>query len=216
MKDFGLLRQQMVDEDLRKRGITNERVLSAFLKVPREEFIPDELKEEAYADYPLPIGQGQTISQPFVVALMTEALEVKADDRILEVGTGSGYQAAILSLLCKEVFTIERIESLGKAVQEKFKRLGFFNIKVKNGDGSLGWKDRAQFDGIMVTAAAAKVPPALKEQLRIGGRLVIPVNTKAGLGHQDLLVLAKNKKNNFIKENLGVVAFVPLIGQKDH
>jgi len=209
-------RQRMVTEDLRGRGITNERVLSAFLQVPREEFILDELKEEAYADYPLPIGDGQTISQPFVVALMTEALEVGVRDKVLEVGTGSGYQAAILSLLCQEVLTIERIKDLAKNAKERFQRLGLSNIRVKIGDGSLGWKDQPPFDGIIVTAAAASIPPVLKEQLKIGGRLVIPVNTNAGLGHQDLLVLTKNKKNNFIKENLGVVAFVPLIGQKDH
>lgn len=210
MKDFGLLRQQMVNKDLRARGISNERVLAAFLQVPREEFVPEMFKKEAYADYPLPIGDGQTISQPFVAALMTEALGPKEDDRILEIGTGSGYQAAILSLLCKEVLTIERIEDLAKIAKERFQRLGLSNIKVKIGDGSLGWKEAAPFDGIIVTAAAAKVPPALKEQLKIGGRLIIPVNTKLGFGQQDLLILTKKKNGSFSRENLGGVAFVPL------
>lgn len=211
MNDFYLLRQHMVNEDLRARGIKDERVLSAFLKIPREEFVEDELKEEAYADYPLPIGDGQTISQPFVVALMTEALDVGVGDKILEVGTGSGYQAAIISLLCQEVLTIERIEGLAKVAKERFQRLSLPNITVKIGDGSLGWKEEAPFDGIIVTAAAASVPLSLKEQLAIGGRLVIPVNTKSGLGQQDLLILTKKKNGSFSRENLGGVAFVPLI-----
>lgn len=211
---FALLRQQMVEKDLRARGITNERVLSAFRRVPREEFVPEIFKKEAYADYPLAIGNDQTISQPYVVALMTQAVNPRLTDKVLEIGTGSGYQAAILSLLVKKVYTVERLESLADSAKDRLTRLGFSNIELKIGDGSNGWEERSPFDAILVTAAGPKIPKALKRQLVISGRLIIPVET--GFGWQDLRLVIKKGEKNFVEESLGPVAFVPLIGKEGY
>ena len=169
------LRVAMVERHLAKRGIVDPRVLEAFLTVPREEFVPEGLMEFAYADAPLPIGEEQTISQPWIVAITAQALGLRAGARVLEVGTGSGYAAAILGRLASEVYTIERIDSLAQIAQERLARLGFSNVHVRAGDGSLGWPEHAPYDGIAVAAGGPKVPDALRAQLAIGGRLVIPV-----------------------------------------
>jgi len=172
------LRAEMVEHQLRRRGIRDERVLAAFLKVPRHKFVRPQDLWVAYDDYPLPIGYGQTISQPYIVALMTELLALKGDERVLEVGTGSGYQAAILAELAKEVITIERIPELARRAQRVLTDLGYRNVTVLVGDGSLGAPDFAPFDAIIVTAAAPHPPKALLEQLKDGGRLVIPIGDR--------------------------------------
>ncbi len=202
-------REKMIQQQIAARGINNPRVLEAFLRVPRHEFVPAALRDEAYADYPLPIGEGQTISQPFIVALMTQALALEGEEKVLEIGLGSGYQAAILACLAKEVFSIELRPSLAREGEKKLKELGFFNIQVKVGDGSLGWPEKAPFHAIIVTAAAPQVPPPLLEQLTEGGRLVIPLGPR---GRQNLLRITK-RKGELVKEDLGACVFVPLIGE---
>lgn len=210
MDNFEFQRQQMVETQLEPRGINDPTVLNAFLKVPRHEFVPADLQNEAYADYPLPIGKNQTISQPFIVALMTQAAQLKEVDKILEIGTGSGYQAAILAEICEKVYSIERIESLAKRAQEVLRRLHYQNIQIKIGDGSKGWKQYAPYDAIIVTAAGFTVPKSLLQQLEDGGRLIIPLG---GLYLQELFRLTK-KGEYLQKENLGSVRFVPLIGEE--
>lgn len=210
MDNFEFQRQQMVETQLEPRGINDPTVLNAFLKVPRHEFVPADLQNEAYADYPLPIGKNQTISQPFIVALMTQAAQLKEVDKILEIGTGSGYQAAILAEICGKVYSIERIENLAKRAQEVLRRLHYQNIQIKIGDGSKGWKQYAPYDAIIVTAAGFTVPKSLLQQLEDGGRLIIPLG---GLYLQELFRLTK-KGEYLQKENLGAVRFVPLIGEE--
>jgi protein-L-isoaspartate(D-aspartate) O-methyltransferase len=206
--DFSAARQRMVEEQLAGpgRGITNRRVLEAMKTVPRHEFVPESLRKFAYEDGPLPIGYGQTISQPFIVAFMTEQLDPKPTDRVLEIGTGSGYQAAVLSRLVAEVYTIEIIEPLAKRAEADLKRLGYLNVKVLAGDGYKGWPEYAPFDSIIVTCAPDQVPQPLIDQLRDGGRMIIPVGT---LGDQKLYLLQKHGTTIEQKAVLPV-AFVPM------
>jgi protein-L-isoaspartate(D-aspartate) O-methyltransferase len=171
-------RRRMIDTQIRKRGISSPRVLEAMAAVPRHEFVPAKFRDCAYADKPLPIGEGQTISQPYMVAAMTEALELTGTERVLEIGTGSGYQAAVLSLLASQVISVESHTSLALAAQERLTNLGYENVHVHNGDGSAGFPDAAPYDAILVTAGAPGIPPVFTSQLREGGRLVIPVGSR--------------------------------------
>jgi len=205
-EDFEVQRERMVEAQIKARGIKDEKVLEALRKVPRHSFVPEDMKSYAYKDEPLPIGEGQTISQPYIVAYMTEVLELKAEERILEVGTGSGYQTAILAELVKEVYTVEIISTLSLKAQEVLRELGYQNIYFKIGDGTLGWKDCAPFDSIMVTAAPPSVPKTLQEQLKISGKMVIPVGSE----FQELILVTREKKN-YKKKKLLSVRFVPLI-----
>jgi protein-L-isoaspartate(D-aspartate) O-methyltransferase len=193
------------------RASLHPRVTEAMRRVPRDEFVPDALKSIAYNNSPLPIGSGQTISQPFIVALMTDLLDPEKDDVILEVGCGSGYQAAILSLLVNRVYTVEIIGELVKIARERLTRLGYGNVEVRHGDGYSGWPEHGPYDGIIVTAAAEHVPPSLKEQLAPGGKLVIPVGYQQM--PQKLLVLEKDERGNFASSDILSVAFVPLTGE---
>ncbi len=177
--DFIAMRDKMVETQIKARGVKDPRVLSALRKVERHRFVPEEYLNSAYSDQPLPIGEGQTISQPYIVALMTELLELKGDEKVLEIGTGSGYQAAILAELAKEVYTIEIIESLASRANNRLLELGYRNVKVKSGDGYLGWPEAAPFDAVIVTAAPDHIPQPLMNQLKEGGRMVVPVGTYA-------------------------------------
>jgi protein-L-isoaspartate(D-aspartate) O-methyltransferase len=190
------------------RAGLSERVMAALGRVPRHEFVPPSERRNAYANRPLPIGHGQTISQPFIVALMTDLLEVGPGDKVLEIGTGSGYQAAVLAELAAKVYTIEIVESLAREAAERLARLGYRNVVVKTGDGYQGWSEHAPFDAIMVTAAPREVPPPLIEQLKPGGRLVVPVGGQ--WGGQKLIVLAKQADGNVTRREVLAVRFVPL------
>ena len=201
-------RERMVQEQIEARGVTNAAVLAAMRSVPRHEFVPVEYREAAYADHPLPIGHDQTISQPYIVALMTELLELKPGAKVLEVGTGSGYQAAILAAVGAEVSTIEILEPLAKSAADRLKQLGYLKVLVKCGDGYHGWPEHAPFDGIIVTAAVEPVPPALIEQLKSGGRLVIPVGPP--FAPQMLVLIMKDTTGKITTRNITTVAFVPL------
>jgi len=207
--DFTIAREHMVDYQICSRGITTPAVVDAFRKVPRHLFVPAAQQSEAYADYPLSIGYGQTISQPYIVALMVDKANLRPTDHVLEIGTGSGYEAAILSCLCKRVDTVERIPALAKKAQETFVKLGFRNVEVHVGDGSEGYAQAAPYDAIIVAAAAPAVPTPLRDQLTIGGRLVIPIGNSF---QQDLQLWVKTK-TDFIKESVTPVIFVPLIGK---
>lgn len=208
MPFYEATRRQMVEEQIIARGIQDTNVINAMLKVERHKFVPTEYVKYAYNDGPLPIGEGQTISQPYIVALMTEVLQLKGGERVLEIGTGSGYQAAVLSLIVKEVYTIEIIQSLAKSAQERLERLGYKNVYVKCGDGFLGWQDKAPFDAIIITCAAPRVPEPLIEQLAENGRLVMPEGDE-----WQMLVLYKKIKNKLEKEELIPVRFVPMKGK---
>ena len=208
--EYTLARERMVRDQIIPRRISDERVLSAMRTVPRHRFVPPDLRHLAYADAPLPIGHRQTISQPYIVALMTSLLELKEDDKVFEVGTGSGYQAAILAHIANQVFTIERIGEIADKTRELFQELGLKNIHVVEGDGSLGLEEEAPFDAIIVTAAAPKVPEPLKEQLADGGRMVLPVGGRNG----QILELWKRKGRKLEKDRLAPVAFVPLVGDQ--
>jgi len=199
-------RKEMVEEQIIARGISDSLVIDAMLTVKRHFFVPANLMQLAYNDRPLPIGYGQTISQPYIVAIMTELLEVKKTHRVLEVGTGSGYQAAILSLLADSVFTIEILEPLARSAKAKLKIFGYNNVAVKTGDGYKGWKEHAPFDGIIVTCAPDEIPPLLLEQLSIGGRMVIPV----GSYYQELLLITKDS-SGLSEKSIVPVRFVPMI-----
>jgi protein-L-isoaspartate(D-aspartate) O-methyltransferase len=201
-------RDRMVDEQLVPRGIRDERVLAAMRKVPRHQFVPPAMAQHAYADRPLPIGFDQTISQPAIVAHMTTLAAVRHGDRVLEIGTGSGYQAAVLAALGAQVYTIEIIEPLGKRAAADLARLGYGQVKTRIGDGSPGWPEAAPFDAIIVTAAPATVPEPLKQQLKMGGRLVIPV----GDLHQDLMLITRTKRG-FVERRVQPVMFVPMTGR---
>jgi protein-L-isoaspartate(D-aspartate) O-methyltransferase len=203
-------REAMVKNQLMAGGISDPNVLEAMKEVPRHEFVPLAMRPFAYADGPLPIGHGQTISQPFIVAYMTQALELTKDDTVLEVGTGSGYQAAILGKMVKEVYTIEIVPPLAESAKEVLDRLGFKNVHVKEGDGYLGWPEKAPFDAIIVTCAPDHVPEPLVSQLKEGGRLVIPVGEKGGI--QQLVVLRK-KDGKILQQNKLDVRFVPMTGK---
>ena len=205
--DLAAQRQRMVEQQLKPRGIKDERVLAAMAKVPREEFIPVDVRADAYEDGPLPIGYDQTISQPYVVAFMTEQLRPKPSDRVLEIGSGSGYQAAILAELVGEVYTIEIVEPLAKSAEATLQRLGYNNVHIKAGDGYKGWPEKAPFDAIIVTCAPEKVPQPLVDQLKDGGRMVIPVGERFA---QQLYLL--EKKNGQLKESVTLpVRFVPML-----
>jgi len=201
-------RREMVESQIRSRGITDGRVLQAMAEVPRHLFVPPSVRGEAYEDYPLPIGAQQTISQPYIVALMTSLLELTGGERVLEVGTGSGYQAAVLSRIAREVYSIEILEPLSSSARRAIDGIGYSNIHLRVGDGWAGWKDSAPFDGILVTAAPEKVPQPLLDQLKVGGRLVIPV----GSYFQDLLVYTRTS-TGFEKRNVIPVRFVPMTGE---
>ena len=207
-KDFKKDREMMVKGQIEARGITDSRVLEAMRKVERDKFVPPKVRAYSYADRPLPIGEGQTISQPFIVAIMTEVLNLKGGEKVLEIGTGSGYQAAILSELAKEVYTIEIVPSLGRQAEKLLKELNYTNVKVKIGDGFLGWPEFAPFDGIIVTCAPLQVPLPLIEQLKEGGRMVIPV----GEAFQELKFLEK-RDGEIITRSIIPVRFVPMTGE---
>jgi protein-L-isoaspartate(D-aspartate) O-methyltransferase len=207
--EFAVERARMVKQQVAMRGVTNERVLTAMRKVPREQFVPEALRGRSYSDRALPIGYDQTISQPFVVAFMTEKLQLKSTDRVLEIGTGSGYQAAILGELVAEVYTIEIIEPLGKGAAATLERLGYKNVHVKIGDGYQGWPEHAPFDAVIVTCAPEHVPRPLVDQLKDGGRIIIPVGPA---GAQELYLL--EKENGRLKQRAVLpVRFVPMTGE---
>lgn len=199
----------MVDHQLVSRGIASKDVLNVFLKVRRDRFVPEGCRHNAYADYPLPIGNGQTISQPYMVALMTECLDVRKTDRVLEIGTGCGYQTAILAELAEEVYSIERIEALARDAADRLKQLGYMNVRVTAGDGTIGWEEFAPYDKIIVTAGACKIPDALVSQLVDGGKLVIPV----GSVYSQMLIVGTKEKGVIRTEDVCPCVFVPLIGK---
>lgn len=205
-------RAEMVRRTITARGIRDPRVIAAVESIPRERFVPDHLIAAAYEDRPLPIGEGQTISQPYIVALMVAEAEIDEGDRVLEIGTGSGYGAAVLSRVAAEVWTIERIAALSSPAGEILRELGYDNVHVVFGDGSLGWAEAAPYDAIIATACAASVPPALVEQLADGGRLIIPVGPEFGTQY---LMRIRRSGEEITEENLGPVAFVPLLGGTD-
>lgn len=207
--EFSKARKRMVEEQMRGRGIRDARVLDAILAVPRHLFVPEENRHLAYIDAPLPIGQRQTISQPYIVALMTELLELSGEEKVLEIGTGSGYQAAVLAHLAQHVYTLERISELAERASEVLQTLALDNVEVIVSDGSRGYADRAPYEGIVVTAAAPKVPDPLKQQLTDGGRLVLPVGGQAG----QILERWRRLGETFECERVTPVAFVPLIGE---
>ncbi len=212
LDDFKRQREEMVSYQIEKRGIKEKSVLQALKNVPRHLFVSNDLQSLAYTDRPLPIGYGQTISQPYIVALMTELLNLKAGDKVLEIGTGSGYQAAVLSEITKEVYTVEIIEELGKSAKKRLKDLGYKSIKCKIGDGYYGWKKYAPFDRIMVTAAATHIPPSLIRQLKKGGKMCIPVGNP--FLTQNLILIEKDKEGNLKTRNILPVRFVPLTGRR--
>ncbi|HIE43839.1 MAG TPA: protein-L-isoaspartate(D-aspartate) O-methyltransferase [Candidatus Omnitrophica bacterium] len=207
--DYKRLREEMVESQIRVRGIRDERVLNVMKEVPRHRFVPEAEVSFAYEDRPLPVGERQTISQPYMVALMTEKLELQGDEKVLEIGTGSGYQTAVLSRLCCDVYTVERIASLVLRSKRLFEELGYRNIQVKVGDGTEGWEENALYDGIIVTAGAPKIPRPLIEQLAEGGRIVIPVGNSFS---QDLIV-GKKVRGKLCKRVVCGCVFVPLIGK---
>jgi len=207
--EFDRLRRLMVDAQLISRGISDKRVLDAMSKVPRHLFVPERDRAAAYEDSALPIGSGQTISQPYIVAVMTELLGLKGGERVLEIGTGSGYQAAVLGLLAGQVFTVERIELLARGAEKTLQELGYRNIKILSGDGSLGLESEAPFDGIIVTAACPEIPPPLLDQLADGGRLVTPVGER----HHQVLIRAEKQKGRIVASDTIGCVFVPLLGK---
>jgi protein-L-isoaspartate(D-aspartate) O-methyltransferase len=205
--DYAAERRAMVDL-IRSRGVSNESVLRAMLKVSRHRFVPTDLRDESYGDHPLPIGSGQTISQPYIVAYMTESAEIKKTMRVLEIGTGSGYQAAILGELAKEVYSIEIVPELGEQAKKLLGDLGYSNVEVRIGNGYLGWPEKAPFDAIIVTAAPDEIPKALVEQLGVGGRMVVPV----GSSIQEMVIVTKTKDGVTEKRTMGV-RFVPMVSK---
>ena len=202
-------RRHMVEEQIKQRGVADEKVLRAMSKVERHLFVAEEMRKEAYADYPLPIGSGQTISQPYIVAYMTEAVCLKQGARVLEIGTGSGYQSAVLAEIAEEVFSIETVKKLANRAREDLIERGYKNIKIKHDDGYKGWKDKAPFDAIVVTAAPIGVPEALKKQLKVGGRMIIPVG-----GFLQQLCLVTRTEKGFKEKTLMPVRFVPMVKEE--
>ena len=207
--DFDILRERMVSEQLIPRGIHDKRVLDAFRKVPRHKFVEEKFIAAAYADHPLPIGKSQTISQPYMVALMTELLNLEGKEKVLEIGTGSGYQAAILAELAKEVYSVERVPALVKLAEKNLKDANVPNVTVKQGDGTMGLKESGPYDAIIVTAGAPGMPSELVDQLKDGGRFVIPV----GGNFSQILTLIEKKDKKIIKTDVCGCMFVPLIGK---
>lgn len=205
-------RQAMIENDIKGRGIKDQRVLNVMGKIPRHLFVDEHIRNRAYGDHPLPIGEGQTISQPYVVALMTEALQLKPSDRVLEIGTGSAYQAAVLAGIVKEVCTVEIRKSLAQRAEKRIKDFGYANIKVKYGDGYYGWEEFAPFDAIIITAAVNHIPPPLIRQLKEGGRLILPLGSTV---YYQTLTLATKRKGELDVEQMGAVAFVPMIGESE-
>lgn len=209
MTDFADLRRGMVDRQLKARGIVDARVLAAMGEVPRERFVPDDLRGFAYDDGPLPIGADQTISQPYIVARMIEAADIAPGDRVLEVGAGSGYAAAVMGCIAREVFAIERHEALASDAAQRLAALGYDNVTIVAGDGTLGLADKAPFDAILVAAGGHSVPEPLRRQLAVGARLIMPVGGEAG---QSLLCVTRTGEEAWHEDDLGAVRFVPLIG----
>jgi protein-L-isoaspartate(D-aspartate) O-methyltransferase len=212
-QDFPERRQAMVASQLAARGISDPRVLDAMRTVPREAFVPEHLRESAYRDSPLPIGLGQTISQPHVVAFMIEALDLQDGEKVLEIGAGSGYAAAVLGQIAGQVYAIERIRELADRARETLDTLGYGNVQIRHGDGTLGWPEEAPFDAIAVAAGAREVPEPLKQQLKEGGRVIIPVGRNALF--QQLMRITRVSQNEYAEEDLIAVRFVPLIGGSD-
>ncbi|RQV96419.1 MAG: protein-L-isoaspartate(D-aspartate) O-methyltransferase [Calditrichaeota bacterium] len=208
LKDLEEQREQMVQRQITARGVKDPEVIKVMRRVPRHLFVPEDQVKYAYRDEPRPIGEGQTISQPYIVAFMTEQLELKPGDRVLEIGTGSGYQSAVLACLVDSVFTIEIIPELAERAQKLLADLNYDNVVVKEGDGYIGWEEKGPFDAIIVTAAPPRIPPPLLEQLKIGGRMVLPV----GEYFQELVVVSKNQTGLEMK-NVLPVRFVPMTGE---
>ncbi|MGB3209825.1 MAG: protein-L-isoaspartate(D-aspartate) O-methyltransferase [Desulforhopalus sp.] len=209
MNQYGTGRERMVQEQLRRRDITDERLLAVMLEVPRHCFVDDAMRGRAYGDHPLPIGAGQTISQPYIVAYMTQALQLKGTEKVLEIGTGSGYQAAVLSRLCSQVYTVERINSLLAGARKTFDKLRYYNIRAKLDDGTVGWPENGPYDAIIVTAGGPIIPEPLIEQLADPGRLIIPVGNQ----HVQDLQLLEKKEGQIEITNLASVRFVDLVGE---
>ena len=210
MNTFDRQRDIMIREHLQGRGISDQSVLKAMREVPREEFVTERFLERAYGDYPLPLAEGQTISQPYIVAYMTAALELSPTDRVLEIGTGSGYAAAVLSRIVTTVYSVERLSGLAQSARQRLERLGYTNIIIHEGDGTLGWPEHAPYDAIIVTAGAPDVPPPLLEQLANGGRLVVPIGRSCEV--QELVRVRRISRHDYRTEDLCGVRFVPLIG----
>ena len=209
-EQYAVLRQRMIEEQLRHRGIRNQRVLEAMQVVPRHLFVPEQCRTQAYEDMPLPIGYHQTISQPYIVAVMLEVLELTGTERVLEIGTGSGYQAALLGWLTQQVYTVEIIPELAQAARGLLSQLGYENVEVVAANGSIGWKAGAPYDAIIVAAASPAVPHPLVEQLQEGGRLVLPV----GDLFEQVLLRVRKQQGKVVTEDLGSCAFVPLVGEE--
>ena len=207
-RKYRRMREEMVVGQIEARGITDAAVLKAMREVPRHLFVDEALRDQAYGDFPLPIGEKQTISQPFMVSQMTEALELSPHDRVLELGTGSGFQAAILSRIVEQVYTTERIRSLFLRTRHLFDQLHYHNIVMRYSDGTLGWKNESPFDAIIITAGAPRIPENLYSQLKVGGRMILP----AGSQHSQNLIKIKKTKNGILKTDMGVCRFVKLIG----
>jgi protein-L-isoaspartate(D-aspartate) O-methyltransferase len=211
VEDFSLQRELMLSTQLRARGIRDERVLAAMARVPRHEFVGEGFRSQAYGDHPIPIGQGQTLSQPYIVAVMLEALALDGSERVLEIGTGSGYQSALLAELVRQVFSVERLPGLARSATELLDRLGYRNITIVLGDGNQGLAEQAPFDAILVAAAAPRIPPELFAQLHEGGRMIAPV----GPGYAQNLQFVRKQNGQALVVNLEKCRFVPLISNQD-
>jgi protein-L-isoaspartate(D-aspartate) O-methyltransferase len=209
MNNFAIARRRMVEEQVRARGVKDPRVIEAMLRVPRHLFVPEALAAQAYSDFPLPIGERQTISQPYMVGVMSEALQLHGEEKVLEIGTGSGYQAAVLALLARQVFSLERIPALARQARRLLDSCGFARVNIRVSDGTYGLEDEAPFDGIVVTAGAPAIPKPYLEQLTIGGRLVIPVGDRIS---QVLVRVTRRAERDFREERLFGCRFVPLVG----
>jgi protein-L-isoaspartate(D-aspartate) O-methyltransferase len=205
-------RQRMIEKDIKGRGVKDAKVLEVMGRIPRHLFVEASDRSKAYADHPLPIGEGQTISQPYIVALMTEAVKLRSTDRVLEIGTGSGYQAAVLAEIVAEVFTIEIRKSLAESAAQRLKDMGYKNVKVKAGDGYFGWEGGAPFDAILITASPNHIPPPLIKQLKEGGRLIVPLGS---ILYTQQLTLARKHRGELLLDQMGPVAFVPMIGEAE-
>jgi len=209
--DYTIARRRMVEEQIVARGVRDARVIDAMLRVPRHLFVPEALAAQAYSDFPLPIGERQTISQPYMVAVMSEALQLQGGEKILEIGTGSGYQSAVLALLARQVFSLERLPALARQARRTLDQCGFARVNVRVSDGTCGWEEEAPYEGILVTAGAPAIPQTYRSQLAIGGRLVIPVGDRIS---QILVRLTRLSERDYREERLFGCRFVPLVG--DH